>query len=139
MTGTLSSRILAAIKANPGKSSLEISLLLTNVTRKQVAWNAQKMANRYLVENRSDSNGGSSWYATTSDVPRAPKEDGDGPVLRGPSFRPKGDYTPGPWHVREGSGDAFTLPSRRGDEFVPHSPPMGMCVGKLVDGRSLAR
>lgn len=139
MSGTLRDRILAAIKANPGKSSLEISLLLTNVTRKQVAENANKMADRYLVENRSESNSGSEWYATTSDVPRAPKEDGDGPVLRGPSYRPPGNYSPSPWHVRDGSGDAFTLPSRRGNEFVPHSKPLGMCVGTLVDARSLSR
>ena len=126
MTGTLSSRILAAIKANPGKSSLEISLLLTNVTRKQVAENATKLAGKYLVENRAEDNRSTAWYSTTSDVPRAPKEQGDAPVLRGPSFRPKGDYTPSPWHVREGSGDALTLPSRRGDTFVTHSAPMGI-------------
>jgi hypothetical protein len=130
MIDTRKARILAVIKNNPGKSSLEISLLMKNVTRIQVSNLVHKLAARCRIENRSETRKVSKWYAI---------DKVDVPVLHGPSYQPSENYTPSIWHVRDGGNDALQIPSRRGNELVPHRPPISMCVGTLVDGRSLGR
>jgi hypothetical protein len=136
---TLKDRVLAVIKAYPGLSNQDLHKKMPGASLVQTRSAVSYLASRHIVVNKAKHKDSSRWHVAAEVKKPAPVEDDKPAVLRGPSFVPQGNYTPSAWAVRDGGNDAFQLPSRRGDELAPHSPPLGMCCGKLVDGRSLAR
>jgi DNA-binding transcriptional ArsR family regulator len=121
-------KVLAIVEKHPGRNCNQLMLHISGLTQPTVRQALRDLADAGLIRRELQLDGHQTIFATTQAAPER---------LKGPTKNIWVDYVPPkPIVTRPDAFEHEAAQSRRGADLVPHTKPLGMCVGALADHRN---